>query len=235
MSRLAVPAALMPAPKANTSVGMMSSPPATPSRLLTSPTARPKTMAAPRGPSAPQAGTPGRRGAGRPPRPAPSRSPRGRRGSPSPAGARRRGGPARCPCRPPTPRRRSSPRRPAAARVGGERERAAADDERAHHRDEADGEVEGDRSPRRVAEDADEDRQPELRAPKPDQAAEEPYGRAPQSGEDGRTAGRSGGRLRHAAHPTSSEAQPPAAAGSAARLSLAMRPRHYGEVCYEVG
>jgi hypothetical protein len=46
MSRLAVPAVLMPAPKAKTSVGMMSSPPATPSRLLTRPIASPKSTAA---------------------------------------------------------------------------------------------------------------------------------------------------------------------------------------------
>src|SRR5215213_794208 len=45
MSRLAVPAVLMPAPKTNTSVGMISSPPATPNKLLTIPIASPKSTA----------------------------------------------------------------------------------------------------------------------------------------------------------------------------------------------
>src|SRR5215204_6397453 len=45
MSRLAVPAVLMPAPNTNTSVGMISSPPATPNKLLTIPIASPKSTA----------------------------------------------------------------------------------------------------------------------------------------------------------------------------------------------
>jgi hypothetical protein len=46
MSRLAVPAVLISAPKANTSVGIISSPPATPSKLLTKPISRPQVMPA---------------------------------------------------------------------------------------------------------------------------------------------------------------------------------------------
>jgi hypothetical protein len=43
--RLAVPAVLIPAPNMNTSVGMISSPPATPSRLLIRPMNRPNRVA----------------------------------------------------------------------------------------------------------------------------------------------------------------------------------------------
>ena len=48
MSKLAVPADLMSTPKAKMSVGIMSSPPATTSRLLTSPIPSPKRTAASR-------------------------------------------------------------------------------------------------------------------------------------------------------------------------------------------
>src|SRR5918997_3510492 len=47
IKRLAVPAVLTSAPKANKSVGMISSPPATPSRLLTRPIPKPNRNAAP--------------------------------------------------------------------------------------------------------------------------------------------------------------------------------------------
>ena len=44
--RLAVPAVLISAPKAKTSVGIITSPPATPSKLLTSPIAKPNKIPA---------------------------------------------------------------------------------------------------------------------------------------------------------------------------------------------